>query len=67
MLLTFNATTTTYEVPVDLLNDNDFERDEDFNGILMLTSGERVLVDPGNALVTIMDNDDGSNQCRSLN
>ena len=57
MLLTFNATTRTHEVLVDLLNDNEFEGDEDFNGILTLTSGERVVVDPENALATIVDND----------
>ena len=56
MLLTFNAITGTHEVPVDLLNDNEFEGDEDFNGILTLTSGERVVVDPENAPVTIVDN-----------
>ena len=57
VLLTFNAITRTNEVLVDLLNDSEFEGDEDFNGILTLTSGERVVVDPENAPVTIVDND----------
>ena len=44
-------------VPVNLIDDNFFEGEEDFNGILTLISGENVTISPDNALATIVDDE----------
>ena len=63
MLLTFNAGTTSLNVPVDLINDNTYEREEDFSGILTLVStSPRVSIGPATALATIVD-DEGMGNC----
>ena len=63
VLLTFNADTRSIEVPVGLINDNTYETEEDFNGILTLVSNSPgVTIAPDNALATIED-DDGMQNC----
>ena len=63
VLLTFNATTRTIQVPVVLINDNEFEGDKDFNGLLTHNSSlSRVTIDPDNALATIVE-DEGMSAC----
>ena len=58
VLLTFNATTRTIQVPVGLIDDNDFEGDEDFNGLLSLVSTlSRVIIAPDNAIATIVEDE----------
>ena len=58
VLLTFNATTRTIQVPVGLIDDNDFEGDEDFNGLLSLVSSlSRVTIAPANAIATIVEDE----------
>ena len=58
MLLTFNADTTSIEVPVNITDDSVYEGKEDFNGTLTLVSDSpRVIVDPSNAVVTILDDE----------
>ena len=62
VLLTFNAT-TRLNVSVNLINDNTYEREEDFNGTLTLVStSPRVSIGPDNALATIED-DEGMQTC----
>ena len=56
VLLTFNAATRKLNVSVDLITDNIYEREEDFNGVLT-TSSPRVTISPGNALATIVDDE----------
>ena len=63
MLLTFNAGTTRLNVSVELIDDNTYEREEDFNGILTLVStSPRVSILPDTAVVTIEDNE-GMQNC----
>ena len=63
VLLTFNAVTRSIEVPVGLINDNTYETEEDFNGVLSLVSDSPgVTIAPDNALATIED-DDGMQNC----
>ena len=58
MLLTFNAETTNLNVSVNLTDDNTYEREEDFNGILTLVStSPRVSISPDTAVATILDNE----------
>ena len=58
VLLTFNATTRSTEVEVELINDSVNETIEAFNGTLALVSNsERVTVSPDNALATIEDDE----------
>ena len=55
VLLTFNATTRRIMVPVDLIDDNLFEQEEDFNGVVTLISdSKRVTINPDNAVATIV-------------
>ena len=55
--------TRTIQVPVDLIDDNEFEGDEDFNGLLTLVSSlSRVIIAPDNALATIVE-DEGISAC----
>ena len=62
MLLTFNATTRITHINVDLKNDNVFETDEDFSGILTLVyNSPRVTISPDNTLVTIEDDEGKQN------
>ena len=54
VLLKFNAASKRIEIPVNLINDMVFEREEDFNGILTLVSDSPdVTIGPDNALATI--------------
>ena len=58
VLLTFNSTTTSIEVSVNLVGNNVTEGEEDFNGILTLVStSPRVTIGPDNALATIVDDE----------
>ena len=58
MLLTFNGTTTSIEVPVNLTDDSVYEGGEDFSGTLTLVSDSpRVTVAPSNAVATILDDE----------
>ena len=58
MLLTFNATTRSAELEVDLIDDSVYETVEDFNGTLTLVSNsERVTFNPENAVATIEDDE----------
>ena len=58
MLLTFNAATTRLNVPVNLIDDNTYEREEDFSGTLALVStSPRVSIGPSTALATIVDDE----------
>ena len=60
VLLTFNAATRSIQVEVELIDDNVFERDEDFNGVLSLVSSSpSVTIGPDNALATIEDDEGG--------
>ena len=55
VLLTFNATTRRIAVTVDLIDDNLFEQEEDFSGIVTLISdSQRVTISPDIALATII-------------
>ena len=56
VLLTFNAATRRLNVSVDLRDDNIYENEEDFNGVLT-TSSPRVTISPDNALATIEDDE----------
>ena len=56
--LTFNSTTTSLEVPVDILNDNILENNETFIGDLA-TTDDRVDLNPINATATIIEDNDG--------
>ena len=61
VLLTFNADTTSIEVPVNITDDSVYEGDEDFSGILTLFStSPRVSIGPATALATIVENDDST-------
>ena len=63
MLLTFNVGTTRLNVSVELIDDNTYEREEDFNGTLTLVSASpRVSIVPDTAVVTIED-DEGMQNC----
>ena len=57
VLLTFNASSRSREVPVNLTDDSVYEGDEDFSGTLTLEStSPRVTIDPEKVLATIEDN-----------
>ena len=56
MLLTFNTTTRSFNVSVDLIDDNMYESEEDFNGTLT-SSLPRLTISPENALATIEDDE----------
>ena len=58
VLLTFNASTRAVEVPVDLIDDFEFEGDEDFNAILTLVNGERLTLSQDRAVATVVDNNE---------
>ena len=60
VLLIFNAATRRLNVSVDLIDDNKYEREEDFNGILNSDS-PRVTVSPDRALAIIEDDDSMQN------
>ena len=58
MLLTFNADTTSIEVPVNITDDCVYEGEEDFSGTLTLVSDPpRVTIGPSNAVATILDDE----------
>ena len=60
VLLTFNAATRSIDVPVNLIDDSVYEREEDFSGTLMLVPDlQRVAIDRGSAVATIVDNEGG--------
>ena len=63
VLLTFNADTTRLNASVELIDDNTYEREEDFKGILTLVStSPRVSIVTDTAVVTIED-DEGMQNC----
>ena len=58
VLLTFNGTTARIVVPVNLTDDSVYEGEEDFSGTLNLVSDSpRGIVDPSNAVATILDDE----------
>ena len=58
VLVTFNGTTRSIDVSVNLLGNYVPEEEEDFSGILTLVSDSpRVTIDPDIALATIVDNE----------
>ncbi len=57
MQIILNGNMMTVDVAVDLINDSDFEPDEIFRGLLILTSGERVSVGADSANATIIDDE----------
>ena len=58
MLLTFNASTTSIEVPVNIIDDGVYEGEEDFSGTLNLVSDSpQVTIGPSNAVTTILDDE----------
>ena len=62
VMLTFNAATRRIEVSVDLIDDNEFEGEEDFSGTLTLVSdSQRVAIDHGSVVATIVDDESGQN------
>ena len=62
VMLTFNATTRSVQVEVDLIDDMVFETDEHFNGILTLVSDSpRVTIDRGSTVATIVEDEGEQN------
>ena len=58
VLLTFNADTTSIEVPVNITDDSVYEGEEDLSGTLNLVSDSpRVSIGPSNAVATILDDE----------
>ena len=58
VLLTFNADTTSIEVPVNITDDSLYDGEEDFSGTLTLVSDSpRVIFDPSNAVATILNDE----------
>ena len=58
MLLTFNADTTSIEVPVNITDDSVYEGEEDFSGTLNVVSDSlRVTVSQSNDVATILDDE----------
>ena len=60
VLLTFNASATSIDVLVDLVDDNLFEGEKDFSGNLTLVAdSQRVAIVQGSAVATIVDDEGG--------
>ena len=62
VLLTFNGTTRSIDVLVDLFDDNLFEGEIDFSGNLTLVAdSQRVAIVQGSAVATIVDDEGEQN------
>ena len=57
MTLTFNMNNLAFAIPIDIINDNIHELDENFFGHLA-TSDEDAILEPDQTIVNIL-NDDG--------
>ena len=60
IILNFNESSTTLEVPVTIIDDDVLENDEEFTVLLELMNAEydgRVTLQPNVSTVTILDND----------
>ena len=57
MTLTFNMNNLAFAIPIDIINDNIHELDENFFGRLT-TSDEDAILEPDQTIVNIL-NDDG--------
>ena len=60
VILNFNKSSTTFEIPLTVIDDDVLENDEEFTVLLELVNTEydgRVMLQPNVSTVTILDND----------
>ena len=59
IILNFNESSTIFEVPLTIIDDDVLENDEEFTVLLELMDAKygRVMLEPNVSVITIMDND----------